>query len=247
MKHLFNFSIALRRPLFLGALLISFAGTALAQPDTETRRPNREERRGERGRMARGGEDGPRRRGPASAKRQLSGLWRGLERVERQAPLSQQQAARVVNLVRPWTARPQMSESAAAQLQTQLAAVWTPAQREILERRGRGGGRDGGPRGEGRGDGEGRRERGPRGEGGFGGRRGEGGERGPRGGEGRGAGLSREQRQAFRGFMENLNPFYAPTGYSQWKSLPQPMQERLAKRYREGRETLESLSRKARG
>ena len=252
MKNTIQLLVALRRPLLLGALLIPFAGAALAQPRTDER-PNRGERRAERraqrGRFARG-EDGPGRRRPASAKRQLSGVWRRLDRVENQAPLSKQQAARVVNLIRPWTTRAQMSDADAAQLQTQLAAVWTPAQAELMERRGP---REGG----GRGEGEGRGGRGPRGEGrgegGFGGPRegrgegGFGGRRGEREGMGRGAGVDPAQRQAMRGFMENLNPFYAPTGYSQWKSLPQPAQERLAKRYRESRATLEALSRKAKG
>jgi hypothetical protein len=246
--------LALRFPLLVGALLVPFAGAVWAQPDApgerDSRRANRLERRAERGgedgpggRFGRG-EDGAGRARRASAKRQLSGMWRGVERLEREAPLSKEQAARIVNLVRPWSTRPQMSESAAAQLQTQLAAVLTPAQREMFERprrEGRGG--EGGPRGEGRkrgprgemGQGEGpRRERRPRGE------------RGEMGGGREGAGMDREQRQALRGFMQNLNPFYAPTGYSEWKTLPQPMQERLSRRYNQGRTTLEALSRKAR-
>lgn len=236
MKHT-SILLALRFPLLVGALLIPFAGAVWAQPDApgerDSRRANRLERRAQRG-----GEDGAGRgRGRrASAKRQLGGLWRGVQRMEREAPLSKAQAARIVNLVRPWSTRPQMSESAATQLQTQLAAVLTPAQRELLERPRRGGG-EGGPRGEGR-------KRGARGEMGQG--EGPRGERGPRGGR-EGAGVDPAQRQALRGFMENLNPFYAPTGYSQWKTLPQPVQERLSRRYNQGRTTFEALSRKARG
>jgi hypothetical protein len=58
--------------------------------------------------------------------------------------------------------------------------------------------------------------------------------------------MSQQQRQQMRSFMENLNPFYAPTGYSQWNSLPQRMQQRLAERYKDDRATLEALSRKSR-
>ena len=49
-----------------------------------------------------------------------------------------------------------------------------------------------------------------------------------------------------RAFFDGLNPFYPPTGYADWKNLPSPVQQDVARRYREGRATLESLSRQSR-
>ena len=46
-------------------------------------------------------------------------------------------------------------------------------------------------------------------------------------------------------FFANINPFYAPTGYAEWKDLPDRMQEMMDRRYKEGRATLEALSRKS--
>lgn len=45
--------------------------------------------------------------------------------------------------------------------------------------------------------------------------------------------------------MATMNPFYAPTGYSTFKSLPARMQTNLMHRYQETRATLVVLSRKA--
>jgi hypothetical protein len=49
-----------------------------------------------------------------------------------------------------------------------------------------------------------------------------------------------------RAFFENYNPFYSPTGYVEWKTLPTPMQERIMRNYKAGRTTLEALSRQSR-
>lgn len=80
--------------------------------------------------------------------------------------------------------------------------------------------------------GDGRRGDGPRGD-------------GPRG-EGRGAGFDPRSMAAMRAQLANQNPFYAPTGLKEWKTLPQPVQQRLVDRYKDNRATLEALSRKSR-
>ena len=49
-----------------------------------------------------------------------------------------------------------------------------------------------------------------------------------------------------RKFMSSFNPFYAPTGYAEWKDMPERMQKGLDRRYKAGRATLEALSRKSR-
>ena len=111
-----------------------------------------------------------------------------------------------------------------------------------------GGGRRGGPGGMG---GPGGGQGGPGG-GGFGGR----GPGGPGGGGpggggfgGRGPGgpgdADREKIEKLRPLFETLNPFYAPTGYIEWKDMPERMQQMMARHYKESRATLEALSRQS--
>jgi hypothetical protein len=204
-----------------------------------------------------------------SAKFQLNRLWHGIGELEDgQNKLSKLQAKKIVDAVRPWTTKPKMTEVEAKKLDLQLRNVLTVAQKNEVAKAGPGGrggfggpgmggpgggrgdsrrgpgGRDGegrGPRGEGRRGGEGPRDGGPR----------DGGPRdgGPRGG-GRPGGGGRDfdpkQMQAMRTFRETMNPFYAPTGYKEWKTMPDRMQEGMTRRYKTARETLEALSRKSR-
>lgn len=189
-----------------------------------------------RGKERRGFDD-PRGRGRDNAHRRLGGLWRGVGELESGAtPLSKSQAAQVVALVRPWGNRAQMSENDARNLEAQLRAILTTAQKNALDSR-KSGGRGGPERGpRGRKDGEGRGlGRGPRGDGPP--------QNGPRDGgprEGRGKGAAQ------RAQLANRNPFYAPTGLPTWNTLPQPLQQRLVDRYQAGRVVLEALSRKSR-
>jgi hypothetical protein len=194
-------------------------------------------------------------RGGMRGKRELTRLWRGIDRLEHSStPLSKGQAKKVVAVVVPWSKRPQMTEDDSKKVEAQLTAILTSDQKNALEQ-GRGG-RDGfggprGPRPEGRDRGGDGPDGGPDGrpggrrgggQGGFGGGRDQG---GPGGGRGQG-GMDPQKMQQMRSFMEKFNPFYAPTGYSQWKSLPERIQERMADRYKDDRAILEALSKKSR-
>ena len=159
-----------------------------------------------------------------NSKRQLQTLWNGVWRIEgSMAPLSASQAKRLVAAVRPWSSKNSMSEAQAKSLVSTLNGVLTPAQRNVV------GDLNGdGPGGGGRGMG------GPP-PGGMG---------GPPPGGGRGDGPPGMDASAMK-MMATMNPFYAPTGYSTFKSLPQRMQTQLLHRYQESRATLIALSRKA--
>ena len=156
-------------------------------------------------------------------KRQLQTLWNGVWRIEgSMAPLSGAQAKRLVAAVRPWSSKNSMTEAQAKSLVSTLNGVLTSTQRSVV------GDLNEGPGGGGRGMG------GPRGDGpppdGMGGPRGD----GP-------PGMDAGAMQ----MMATMNPFYAPTGYSTFKSLPQRMQTQWLHRYQESRATLIALSRKA--
>ncbi len=76
----------------------------------------------------------------------------------------------------------------------------------------------------------------------------------PRGGRGRGGPrdggpprMNRDDFEKVRPFVDALNPFYPPTGYSQFKSLPTEFAKDVAKRYGERRALLETLSKRAQG
>lgn len=235
-----------------GAVLLALTGAASAQPHGGG------QPRDDRGRdgMWRNGppRDGERRdgmrRGPR-AKGELMRLWRGIDELEKNnAALSKAQAAKVVALVLPVSKRQNLSDAQAQTLSAQLKAILTPDQLAKLE-----GGRERGPRGRGMrggenrpgprgGRGPGQNERGPRD-----GRAPEQNGRGPRGEGFRGDGPPPRPNAAefekTRAFMDALNPFYPPTGYANWKSLPSPLQQGVANRWREGRALLEALSRKS--
>ncbi|MDF2439200.1 MAG: hypothetical protein JWN98_184, partial [Abditibacteriota bacterium] len=197
---------------------------------------------------------GPRRN---IGKARLGVLWHGLWQLEGSAaPLSEAQAKRMVNLVRPWSNKPSMTESQAKSLTASLNAVLTASQRNVVGDlnepgpRGRGGfgpppGRgdgpppghfdDGPPRNGSQGDrSRGDRPRGdrPRGD-------------GPRGDRPRPGRPTPAQAKAMGALMERLNPFYSPTGYKEFKTMPLRMRQGLVRRYQESRATLIALSRKA--
>lgn len=231
----------------LAVLLLSSASSVLAQGrDFDGPPPGGPAFGGRPG----GGLGGPGRMRGMGGKRNVSRLWRGIGRLEKSStPLSKAQAKRVVAVVLPLSKRSQMSNAEADKVEAQLIAILTPAQKNTLQKgRGRrgGGDRPGGPGGR-----DGRGPGGPegRGDGPDGGRRGGrgGGNVGGVGGPGRpGGGMSGPRMQQMRAFMENFNPFYAPTGYSQWKQLPERMQERMTDRYKDDRAILEALSKKSR-
>ncbi|HEX8464259.1 MAG TPA: hypothetical protein VF627_06525 [Abditibacterium sp.] len=183
-----------------------------------------------------GDEDGRRPPRPRpSATRRLQRLWHDLDHLQEAGqPISKAQAGKIVALVRPWTTKPTLGETNAQKLHDQIEAVLTTAQREEVGGPPRFGPPGFGPQGRGPGDdgpGGGRRRRRPDFEPG-----------------GAGFGPPTEaQRTTGRAFIEALNPFYPPTGYSSWQKLPAPLQQDVARHYRENRATLEALSRQAKG
>ena len=180
------------------------------------------------------GRGGPRGGGP---KGHLDGLWHSVERMQSGSnPLSKVQAQKIVALVKPWTNRASMSELDAQKLVGSIEAVLTSAQKSHVGPPGRGGPPRGGRGGDDFGpppprDGE--DDFGPpppRPDG----------ESGPP--PGRSGGPSGRRRGGDM-FPASYNPFGAPTGRGDWKKLPTSTQQVMARRYREIRATLESLSR----
>ncbi len=198
------------------------------------------------GRGAPGGRHG-------GAKGHLEGTWRGIKHLQSdEKSLSKAQAAKLVSLVKPWTSNAAMSDADAQQLAQSLEAVLTTAQKSKLgpPGRGRGGpGPDGGPPPGGGDfgpppprDGGDDRPPPPR-DGDFGPPDGGGppGEGGPEGGGPPPDGSGGRGRRP--PMPQSFNPFYAPTGRSDWKKLPASTQKFLARHYNENRAVLESLSR----
>lgn len=161
----------------------------------------------------------------ADSKRQLGALWNGMWRIEgSMTPLSKAQAKRIVATVRPWSGKNSMTEAQAKSVISSLNGVLTPAQKSVVGDLDKDGPRRDGPPPGRRGDGpppRGRRGDGPRDD-----------------------GPPRMDENATQ-MMATLNPFYAPTGYDTFKTLPPRMQTNLLHRYQEVRATLISLSRKA--
>ena len=244
------------RPLIGGALLLILTVPALAQPGNRGPRDGRDgpppNGRGPRDGMRGGPERGPR------AKGELNRVWHDIADLEgSKLALSQSQSAKVVALVLPVSKQKTLSDTSAKTLATKIEAVLTSAQRAQLDKnrpprgprgeRPPGGPMDGPPP---------RDENGPRN---FGTPpRDEDGPRnfgppprdedGPRDFGPRGDGPPRMNREDFekvRPFMDALNPFYAPTGYAGFKSLPADFQKDVARRYGERRALLETLSKRA--
>jgi hypothetical protein len=173
-----------------------------------------------------------------SSKMHLNRLWRGIGQLEKgKGALNKAQARKVVALVRPWSNKPTMSDNEATNLTVQLSNVLTVAQKNQLKsmaeqrrsRMGDGNRRPGGPR-----------ANWPRGEGQGGDRRNGEGRGGPRGG-----GFDPQRMRQMMGFFRTMNPFYAPTGYKEYKSMPERMQKGMLRRYQTSRAILVGLSKKA--
>ena len=179
---------------------------------------------------------GGHRRGPHphGSKGRLDGTWHEVERLERGPnELSKAQAAQLVALVKPWSGRPTMSDAQAQKLAVDIEAIVGigPNSRPPRDENGP----PPPPPGEDGPDGPPPRDHNgpPSGDGG------DGPPPPPRDG-GRGSG-----RGPHTPPPADTNPFYAPTGRADWKTLPTEMQHFLARRYRENRLVLERLSRRA--
>ena len=207
-----------------GALLLATVTPALAQPGRGDP-PNG---------MRRGPGFGPE-RGPR-AKGELNRVWHDIADLEgSKFALNKAQAAKVVALVLPVSKQKTLSDANAKTLGDKIEAVLTAAQKSQIARDH--------PRGR-RGDGEGHPDGPPPRDGNDGPPRDREGN-GPRGdGPPR---MNREDFEKVRPFMDALNPFYPPTGYAKFKSLPADFAKEMAKRYGERRTLLETLSKRAKG
>jgi len=165
-----------------------------------------------------------------SPKRRLTGLVRNIGELEkaRKAPLSKDQAKKVVAAIKPWQTRPKMTEDEAKGLYMKINAVLTTKQKNELDkmaaqnRRFGGGGRSGGRSG------------------GWG------------GGSGRTPPSAAEMQkmratmQKVQGFMKTSNPFYPPSKYKEVNALPDRMRQGFNRRYASQQALLAQLAKKAR-
>ena len=176
-----------------------------------------------------------------SPKGRLSGLLRGLEDLEKgkTKALTKAQAKTIVGVVNAWKGKPKMSDSEAKTVYGKLNGTLTSTQKNELDkiaaknRRGFGGDRGSGGAG-GRG-------------GGFGGPGG-GGPGGAGAGGGNGAPNPQQMaamRKRMEGFFKTYNPFYPPTKYAEFKSMPDRMQVRFSKGYQARMSLVSKLAAKA--
>lgn len=216
------------------------------------------------------GPGGPFRR---SEKMQLGRFVREVGELEKakKTPLNKKQAQKIVATIAPWRKKATMNDTDAKKLYTALRDTLTATQKKALDQRRPFGpdGPMGGPMGgapDGRGFGRGPRdeqgerpngpppggrndrEDGPGGPGGPPDGRGFG--RGPGGFNGRPNGdrptpPTEAEMKKMGDFMKSFNPFYPITSYKQVKSLPQPMQEGMTRRYKEMQAVLYQLAAKA--
>jgi hypothetical protein len=146
------------------------------------------------------------------------------------APLTSAQAKTVVTTLRPWSAKPRMTDAEAKALYMKLNGVLTTKQRNELDKEAakerRFGGRSGGQGGAG------------------GGRPGGGGAGGP-GGAAPNMQQMRQTMQKMQGFMKTYNPLYPPTKYKELNSLPERMQGGFKRRYQAQQALLSQLAKKA--
>jgi hypothetical protein len=184
-----------------------------------------------------------------SDKMQIGRFIREVGEMEKakKTPLNKKQAQKIVATIAPWRKKASMSDADAKKLYVALRDTLTAAQKKTIDQRPPFGGPMGGPpdgrgpRGE-RGERGNRGERGdrpdgpPRGEHGFGGPGGPNGER-PKP-------PSEADMKKMQAFMKTFNPLYPPTSYKEIKSLPQPMQEGMERRYKDMQAVLYQLSAK---
>ncbi len=187
-----------------------------------------------------------------SEKMQLGRFVRKVGEMEKvkKTPLNKKQAQKIVATIAPWRKKVSMNDADAKKLYAALRDTLTAAQKKALDQRPQFGGPNGGPRGKG----------GPRGDRPDGPPRGERPNGPPPGGprEGRGPGGPRgggfkppteaEMKKMQEGmkkmgeFMKTFNPFYPVTSYKQIKVLPQPMQDGMARNYKEMNAILSQLA-----
>ena len=174
-----------------------------------------------------GGGGGRMRNNPKS---RLSGLMRGIGTLEHEknAPLSADQAKRVVTTIKPWRSRKTMTDDDAKKLYMTVNTVLTIKQKNELDKFAAKNRRFGG-----------------------GGSGGAGGDRSP-GGGGFGGGTPDPAKMAemrarmakMQGFFKTYNPFYPPSGYAELKDAPERMREGSARRYETQRQLLIALAKK---
>ncbi len=168
-----------------------------------------------------------------SPKGRLSGVIRGIGELEKakKAPLTKDQAKKIVAAINPWKAKPKMTEDEAKSLYGKINTTLTTKQKNELDKMAA----------------QNRRfSSGERG-GGSGGAGGQGG--GPGGG---GTPPTPEEmkkfqqmRQKMQGFMKTSNPFYPPLNYKELKDMPERMRESMTRRYKSRMETVAKLAAKA--
>lgn len=161
--------------------------------------------------------------GQRSMKGRLTGLIRGLGDLERgtKAPLNKDQARKVLGFVHPWLNKPVMNDDQAKGLYMHINSALTTRQKNELDiaaaanrKRMEGGGGMGGRQGGGGGGANGQFD--------------------PQ--------TFRAQMQKMQGFFKTYNPLYPPTGYSNFKQLPDRMQERFSKGYEKRQQLLAKLA-----
>jgi hypothetical protein len=176
-----------------------------------------------------------------SPKGRLSGVIRGIGDLEKakKAPLTKDQAKKILAAINPWKGKPKMNEDEAKSLYGKINGALTTKQKNELdklsaqnrrfgsgERGGQGGGQGGG-----------------------------GGAGGPGGGGGFGGGGTppspeemkkfQQMRQKMQGFMKTSNPFYPPANYKELKDMPERMRESMTRRYQSRMDILKKLAAKA--
>ena len=170
-----------------------------------------------------------------SPKGRLSSVIRGIGELEKakKAPLTKDQAKKIVAAINPWKAKPKMTEDEAKSLYGKINTTLTTKQKNELDKMAA----------------QNRRfSSGDRGERGGGGAGGQGG--GPGGGGGTPPSPEemkkfQQMRQKMQGFMKTSNPFYPPQNYKELKDMPERMRESMARRYQSRMDMLKKLAAKA--
>ncbi len=168
-----------------------------------------------------------------TAKGRLSGLFRGIDELEKgkTKALTKAQAKTIMGVITAWKAKPKMSEDEAKSVYGKLNGALTTTQKNELDkiaaknRKGFGsaGGGQGGPGG-----------------GGPGG--------GPGGGgppDAKRMAEFRAQREKMAGFFKTYNPFYPITKYTEYKIMPDRMKDRFTKGYQSRMTLIGKLAAKA--